>query len=217
MPYCTGVGSRKAPAWALRAGENIARHLNKTYTFRHGDADGMDTAFSKGANSNEEIWVPVKNFNAKRRHSNNPQNLLSTLMFNVAGNWLVSNHIVSYFWHIRDEFTKQAFARNVYQVLGKTNGARVENGVYLLNYELSEFLVYWATLDKRNNVEGGTRVAVGAAKVLGIPTYNLNVKSEAEAFCKRYNIPYRYYNDMLFIDDPMATPTKINNEKYCYE
>lgn len=199
MPYATGVGSRKIPVWAYQAMRGIATVMKQRgYMWRTGDAPGADEAIRLGSQGEVEVW------RARNRPTNEPcktVRVMSNSMYVVSGNWLVRNHLMSYFWNIEDWFTKYAHARNVYQVIGWPTGAARMETAFHQTFELSEFLLYWAPVDKQGRVKGGTRTAVGTAKVMGVPTYNLNDPEQTRAFLEYYDIPHDYtaFDDKLRI------------------
>lgn len=171
--YYTGIGSRDIPAGANFAMLFIGCWLARAgYTMRSGHADGSDLAFEKGVAgvdpSLTEIYLPWKGFKKQDDIEGVNYFTLNDKAFQWAREQLIKSGVMTYFDSMTD--INQAFhARNVFQVFGKDK-------------KPSEFVVYYAPLDPKGNVIGGTRTAVNLAKKLGVPTFNLKVQEEALMF-----------------------------------
>jgi len=77
----------------------------------------------------------------------------------------------------------QFHARNVFQVFGRR---KIK----------SDFVVYYAPVDAKGNVLGGTRTAVGLADKVGMPTFNLKNSTQFVEFitfisCRISNEDYK--------------------------
>ena len=164
--FYTGIGSRQAPAWAQSLATEIAAKLSTTHVLRHGDASGMDEAFSQGSAGREEIWAPWKGFRKDERSSTTRQRIQSPAQQIESGNMLIREGICPHFFNMKPSI-QALFARNVFQITGQ----RSEMGEC---DPLSDFVVYWAPERSDGTIEGGTRIAVYLARRMGIPTINLD-------------------------------------------
>lgn len=161
VKFYTGIGSRKAPTWALKIAERLALSLTTYgYTLRSGGADGMDSAFESGCdlvNGKKEIYLPWKHFN------DNPSPLytLESEVFKMA-EYLHPN------WNNLSDGAKKLHARNIYQITG-------------FDWEnFSKFVIYYSFPDK-----GGTQQALRVANEFKIRTINIfdyrDIRSDKDA------------------------------------
>lgn len=61
--FYAGIGSRRAPQWALDTAEQTARKLAQLgWVLRTGHAPGIDQAFERGAGAAAEIYLPWPTF-----------------------------------------------------------------------------------------------------------------------------------------------------------
>jgi hypothetical protein len=142
----TGIGNRAAPHEILTLATRFAQHMsNRGYTLFTGDADGMDSAFWKGANPNLR-----KRFRSKD-----------------AKPWAYET-VVKYLPDDRSGFEKWTpyvqglLARNMMQVLG-------EDGDLPCQF----VICYTHVLYYHNSDCGGTGYAIRCALDHNIPVFNL--------------------------------------------
>ena len=191
--FYTGIGSRTAPEWAQALATEIARKLSTTHIVRHGDAAGMDEAFSLGSGGREEIWAPWKGFRKDERTSRTRQRVQSPAQQVESGNMLIREGICPHFFKMKPSI-QALFARSVFQITGQRSDIGECD-------PLSEFVVYWAPEDSKGNIDGGTRIAVYLARRLGVPTINIAIPEQVNPFLEELGIecpvkdewlPYRY-------------------------
>ncbi len=155
MTYYTGVGSQITPHKTLQLMTTVAKWLHdKGVTLRSGGANGADTAFERGAGNKKEIFLPWKGFN-------NNKSLLHTIpdkAFEIASK-------IHPAWHKCSPAAKKLHSRNVLQVFGKD----------LHTY--SQFVICWTPGGEE---VGGTATAIKLAKRVGIPVYNLAIRSDRD-------------------------------------
>lgn len=181
--YYTGIGSRKATEHAMNLGRSIGREMaQRGYILRSGAAAGMDTAFEEGAAQEEtgdscyrEIYLPWKHFRMDHwvKGASGKVNLHYEDITWALG-LLSSTRVCPEVRKMRDSI-QLLFARNVCQVLGlPTKLPHIT--------PKSEFVVYWAPINRYGDCMGGTRIAVNLAKHFHIPTYNLLLDEDQHRF-----------------------------------
>jgi len=180
--YYAGIGSRKAPGYALQMARDIAVTLAKRgYILRSGGAAGMDTAFEEGVSSQErgdlclmDIYLPWQFF---RRDSwidgLHGKRYLTHDQLQWALDVLIHSGVCPDVRKFKDSI-QLLFARNVSQILGVP---QADGTIHR-----SEFVVYWAPITTNGDCMGGTRIAVGVAKCFGVPTYNLLLDDDQYRF-----------------------------------
>ena len=160
MTYYTGIGSRETPEKTLKFMTVIAEWLyNRNYVLRSGGADGADSAFEKGAGNRKEIYLPWKGFN----------NNLSSLYSIPKEAFEIASRIHPA-WEKCTPTVRKLHARNVLQVWGKDL------------HTFSRFVICWT---KEGKYVGGTATAIKLAEKVGIPVFNLAIKSHREKIKKR--------------------------------
>jgi hypothetical protein len=142
----------------------------------------MDEAFSQGSAGREEIWAPWKGFRKDERSSITRQRIQSPAQQIESGNMLIREGICPHFFNMKPSI-QALFARNVFQITGQ----RSEMGEC---DPLSDFVVYWAPENTKGVISGGTRIAVYLARSMGIPTYNLDIKSQRDEILDHLDIQY---------------------------
>ena len=180
LPSFAGIGSRKAPPWALDLGTRTARALGaQGWELRSGGASGMDAAFEAGAQGfAQRIYKPWKGFGTRS----------AGLIPKDWPTWMKALSIASGHhpaWpHLQAE-ARLFMGRNVHQVLGDDLKSPVT------------FVLCWAPTSETDeqgrvlNVTGGTGMAVRLAVAHGIPIYNLDVpehRFRVEAMVNRWEL-----------------------------
>lgn len=169
MIYYTGVGARATPKDVLEKMRVYAVVFAKLgYTLRSGAADGADTAFEIGAesqNGNREIYLPWREFNG----SDSPHFNISQKALEIAGDIYGDRAR----WNRTKSSVKCLMSRNIYQVLGLTLDTP------------SSFVVCWTpdgviTHTERTRSTGGTGQAIACASLNQIPVFNLKNNGEEE-------------------------------------
>ncbi len=152
--YYTGVGSRKTPPDILSLMIRIAVLLDTLgKVLRSGGGKGADDAFLKGTSLPAQLYLPYQGFNGHQGIVIEDQEILlraTEIAARIHGNWEGC-----------DDFARKTHIRSVFQILGgdlKTS---------------SDFLIFWAPIDRDGTIEGGARTAVALAQEHLIPTYNL--------------------------------------------
>jgi len=170
MEYYAGIGSRETPQACLDMMYKIARVCSRRgLVLRSGSAKGADTAFERGCDYEsgaKEIW--------------NPKSQKIPIH-----DWAVEKAREVCWEYPLDKmkpYTKSLIVRNMYQVFGDDP------------HELKpiKFAVYFSVGDPLmvGKESGGTRYAVRAAHLYGIPTFNLRVSdSSFTDFLKHYPNP----------------------------
>lgn len=173
MDSYAGIGSRKAPNWALQYMQTVARWLGlKGYNLRSGHAPGSDFSFELGCDEVEglkEIFLPWLGFNGSK----------STLTVNKEIAFVLAKKYHKYWSSLRQP-AKLLISRNGHQVLGETLTDPVK------------FVVCWT---KDGKGEGGTGQAIRIALDYGIPIFDMGIyyniedlKKGFKQFCTLYNI-----------------------------
>lgn len=162
--YYTGIGSRKTPPEVLASMTWLAVQLyDLGYTLRSGHAVGADRAFEYGAEERADVYLPWKDFGVKP-YKNDPG---CPVMGNpiVVDNLISKNHVELYsqvcFNMQRDPACfsrgiKLLTYRDMHQVVGHEE-----------TFKLSDFVVCWT------QAPGGTHYAMEAARLHGIPVFNM--------------------------------------------
>lgn len=176
----TCVGSRSISHYEKEEAYDIGRRLAKlNFEVYSGNAIGSDWNFELGsrdywAELNQEPLVtsmlPEAGFNNTQPSATLGYYLLSEVQCILATQILKETKI----WPsisrdlLHGEWRGLAFVRNIYQVK--------------IGFErYTDACVYFAP-EEDGVVEGGTRIAVYYARYLGLPTYNLRIESQREAF-----------------------------------
>lgn len=150
----TGIGSRDAPKHILELCTYLGELLAKTgWILRSGGSYGCDTAFEIGCDKVKglkEIYLPWKNFNNNKSDLYNiPYQAYETVKeFHPNPNTLKGGSI-------------KLMARNSQQVLGQQLT------------EPSRLIIFYAPIDKKDKVLGGTGQAIRIANHYNIGTINL--------------------------------------------
>lgn len=169
----TLIGSRKVPHDIKLLQYTIGAAIReKGITRISGGATGSDTNFLIGDNSNDHIIIPHNGFN--NLHSSKDDDTIIALedidpIFEIEA----VQYIEDTYGEISDEFTRNAYTRNYFQIesrLGRT-----------------DLVIYYAP-QNGFTVKGGTKVAVYLAKELGIPCYNIGIKEDLKAVLKALDI-----------------------------
>lgn len=156
----TGIGSRKIPAAMFAVMKEVAATCASIdYCLRSGAADGADSAFEMGCDSEngaKEIFLPWKGFN------DNPSMLYSIPSHATK----IAQEIYPGDLSTKSQGVQKLMTRNVMQILGKD-----------LNTP-SSFVVCWTpdgceSHKTRNRTTGGTGQAIALASLLDIPIFNL--------------------------------------------
>lgn len=150
LNYYTGIGSRNVPIEILNKIFKIGATLAlKKFILRSGGAEGSDTYFEKGCDSEcglKEIYLPWKNFNGNK-----------SIYYNNFDNFKEAYNIAAKFhpnWKYLKDSVRRLHTRNVYQVLGKDLKT------------LSKFVICYSS------GSGGTTQALRIAKNHNIPIFN---------------------------------------------
>lgn len=173
----TGIGSRKTPQVILNLMNEIGMYFGSYgWTLRSGGAEGADTAFEHGHNVSgveKEIYLPCEGY---RNHQSNlylhGPNVNTGGAFSIAEMIWAKRDDRKCEWNNLKEFTKAAFARDIFQVLGAQ-----------LN-KPSDILICWT---EDGEASGGTGMAIKTAQLLkeipGItierPTIIVNLQKES--------------------------------------
>ena len=162
----TGIGSRKTPDNINKIMTELSVILDHDgWDLRSGGASGADSAFQKGTNRYDNIFLPWKGFNGK------------------SGTLVTDGHIISeamYIIHrnsIHEEWDRminspscmaavKLHTRNVFQILGEDLKTP------------SKMVVCWTPdgatgFSDSNKITGGTRTGIRLAEVYNIPVFNL--------------------------------------------
>lgn len=142
--YYTGIGSRKAPEWALEVARKIGIELGmRGYILRSGAAEGMDTAFETGCNAvkgQKDIYLPWQKFNNHPSQYYTQDDLAKATAMKLHPNW-----------EGLSQGARKLHSRNVYQIVGH-------------EWEHpSRFVICYS-----NQGKGGTMQAVRLANQMGI-------------------------------------------------
>jgi len=161
MTYA-GIGSRETPPEIIVTMLNIGKYLAKEkWILRSGGADGADTAFETGCDSEQgqkEIFLPWKNFNKN-----------DSSLFEISGGAIELAQKYHPAWGRLKQGAQKLMARNVYQVLG---------------YDLkspSDCIVCWTS---DGEPSGGTGQAIRIATDFNIPVFNLWNNESVDKFKK---------------------------------
>ena len=154
-PY-TGVGSRRAPDFALSLMQDVAVYLaGNYYTLRSGHAEGSDIAFERGVDSvygPKEIYLPWSGFNGARTFVSPPKQ-----------SWLEMAERFHPAWSKCSDGGKKLHARNCPQVLGNNLDAP------------SLFLICWT--DRASGI-GGTGQALRIARAHSVPIFDIGAYND---------------------------------------
>ena len=155
MSYYTGIGSRKCPPKTLQLMTAVAKWLyDKSMILRSGGADGADMAFEMGAGEKKEIFLPWKNFN------NN-----DSLLYHIPDKAFEIASKIHTAWDKCSPAAKKLHSRNVMQIFGQDL------------HTFSQFVICWTPGGEE---VGGTATAIRLAKKVGIPVYNLAIRSDRD-------------------------------------
>ena len=160
VKHYAGIGSRQTPQKVLLQMEKIGTFFaEKSYVLRSGGADGADTYFERGCDNVrglKQVWKPSENYFPLHE-------------------WAIekaSEVCWEYPLEKMKAYTIGLITRNMYQVYGDSEsiGGSVP----------TDFIVYWSNGNplEKGRESGGTRYAVRAANIVGIPTYNLRTQNE---------------------------------------
>jgi hypothetical protein len=164
VKFYAGVGSRRAPDWALDLAERVATRLRaEGWTLRSGHAPGMDQAFERGAGVHAEIFLPWPGFEGQ---------VTIEAYVKVDEPPLECYEIAAKYhpnWHSLRRGGQRLHARNVSQILGRT-------GSECTRENCSQYVVCWTpdgSLDGYGPDTGGTGQALRIAVGMGVPVFNL--------------------------------------------
>ena len=158
----TGIGSRATPEEVLHFMIHIGEVLSSEndYILRSGGAPGADQAFEMGGDSiNQEIYIPWPGFEGYDEMEDHVVNVQVLTNYDRAQEIAAQMHPA---WDRCSRGARALHTRNVYQILGWTLDRP------------SDFVLFWAPVDKNGNITGGTATAVRLAQENDILTYNLN-------------------------------------------
>lgn len=171
----TGIGSRNAPEDVLELCTLLGQYMaNFGWILRSGGAEGCDNAFEIGcdiSNGVKEIYLPWKNFN------NNKSNLYSI--------------------PCQAYETIKDFHPNPNTIKGGTIKLMARNSQQVLGQQLTEpskLVIFYAPVNKKGKIIGGTGQAIRIANHYNIPTINL-------------------YNNKLNINDVLNKITIVRFDK----
>ena len=170
--YYTGVGSRETPKDIQITMRKLGMRLNREgYVLRSGAADGADSFFEAGCDDvnpeRKQIFLPWSRFNNRTANEIGVFADYPAVINSQAQAIAKEIHPA---WDKLSQGAQKLHTRNVYQVLGPT-----------LN-QPSRFLLYWAQIDNKGQVKGGTRTAVELAKKHNVPVFNLGDVEEYDCF-----------------------------------
>jgi len=157
-----GIGSRRAPAWALELAERAAEALREQgWTLRSGHALGMDQAWERGAGRDAEHYLPWASFEMTSWAYESGRVFEEPIeaAYEMAAEYHPN-------WHALKRGGRALQARNCHQVLGRDLASPVA------------FVACWTpdgSLDGRGPDTGGTGQALRIAVAHSIPVFNLAV------------------------------------------
>lgn len=167
----TGIGSRLAPQSVLKQcksfGAMMARH---GHTLRSGGADGCDTEFELGCDSeqgNKEIYIPWKGFN---KNSEQRSGLELSDKFNISTRAMEIAEEFHPNWKSLSQGAKKMMGRNTNQIFGDST-----------DLPRTDFVICW-TVEGRDT--GGTSQALRIARHYKIPIFNFGSMSAKEILNK---------------------------------
>jgi hypothetical protein len=158
--FYAGIGSRRTPDNVLRIMEHFGSSLSSAYVLRSGGADGADSAFERGCDSEsgvKEIYLPWYNFNYKTGIVVHNKSVLDK-----------ADQIVQ---RLHPKYrslsigARKLHIRNCFQILGADLKTPVD------------FVLCWYP---DSFPSGGTATAVNLAHRLKIPVYVLKTEADVE-------------------------------------
>lgn len=153
-----GIGSRDTPADVLQDMFNAAAYLASiNFTLRSGAADGADTAFEMGCDSQngpKEIFLPWPGFNGSKEVCIPIPNAAFEIAAKYHPNW----------GRLRQP-VRNLMARNALQILGPN-----------LN-QPADFVLCWTPMGSGS---GGTGQAIRHARAIGVPVFDMGGQSASE-------------------------------------
>jgi hypothetical protein len=171
--YITGIGNRAINHDGIKAIKDICSFLKDLedeyeiiFKLRSGGANGADHYFEKNM-ENKVIYLPWVGFNNKKPIKTSKIHQYAATernSFNIKASKTrlpLLKKILPYWDKLPSKIKKFHF-RNTFQILGHS-----------FPEIKSDVCVYWAILNKKQEVKGGTRTAVALAEEYGIPTLNL--------------------------------------------
>lgn len=163
LRYYAGIGSRNTPSHVLKEMERIATLLQDKLVLRSGAARGADTAFEKGAGRNKEIYV-ASGYDASFGYK-----VFGRMSNELRKHCFTEASLVHPAWDKVNGYGRLLHARNILQIEG-------------MDRTFVDFVLYWTEYDKHGNPKGGTATAVNYARNNKIPTFNMNIDKELQAF-----------------------------------
>lgn len=153
---------------------------SKGYLLRSGNAAGSDYNFQKGAQSvsppHVDVYLPWTTYNIEYKKIGSSYITPSENLMEFGKGLLIDTGVLTYIDNMKQGAQKM-HCRNVYQVIG-----------HKLPRNLSKVCIYYASLDDKGNVKGGTRTAVGLSEYYDIPTFNLFVEEQREEVKRRLGL-----------------------------
>lgn len=183
----TIIGNRNTPAEICNHYVPVVKALLKAgHVGRSGGALGMDHVLTRaieelraeGFNDfDATVYIPTRRFNGL--HWGNLGHRVHYVGW--FKNYAQATEMASQYhdvWHLCDEFSRQAHARNMYEVLGTELAVP------------SDFIITYAKTNRKGIVTGGTGTAIKLAQTHQIPIFNEYVTSfdELEEFLKERGI-----------------------------
>jgi hypothetical protein len=167
-PRFGGMGSRATPPKIQNQIVAYSRRLTSAgYVARSRASDGADLAFERGAGDRKEIWLPWAGF--EDRTPDDRRVFVATPEQEAGAVEIASR--------IHPTWEKVAVRRG-------SVSTHASNVIAVLGPDLTQpvdFLVLWAPV-VGDSVDGDARTSYEAAKLKNIPTFNLNVPEQLEAF-----------------------------------
>lgn len=175
--YFTIIGSRQTPQSFVDYQTEVALDLlREGYIVRSGCApEGGDVAATEavkihGADEAAELYIPWEGFDGWRA-GDMGNNILCPVSYVNYSHARYLAELVHPAWERCSHAARGLHSRNPYQVLGRTLASP------------SSFVLFWAPTTKNNEaVKGGTATAVKIARLFNIPTFNLYIEGDQEAF-----------------------------------